>query len=115
MVTATVEFQGANAAGIQFGQSGTQPGFAVELRPQEGPAGQVSLVAISGKALQTRHWPLPKSVHQLRLIVVEQMVDVYVDDVLVINRCVPELRLGSIGLAARGGSVAFAQIRCATP
>ncbi len=115
MVTATVEFQGANAAGIQFGQSGTQPGFAVELRPQEGPAGQLSLVAISGKAIQTRHWPLPKSAHQLRLIVVEQMVDVYVDDVLVINRCVPNLRPGAIGLAARGGAVAFEQIRYTTP
>ena len=115
MVTATVEFQGANAAGIQFGQSGTQPGFAVELRPQEAPAGQMSLVAPSGKAIQTRHWPLPKSTHQLRLIVVEQMVDVYVDDVLVINRCVPELRPGPIGLAARGGSVAFKGIRYTTP
>ena len=110
MVTATVEFQGANAAGIQFGQSGTQPGFAVELRPQEAPAGQMSLVAPSGNAIQTRHWPLPKSTHRLRLIVVEQMVDVYVDDVLVINRCVPELRPGPIGLAARGGSVAFKEI-----
>ena len=115
MVTATVEFQGATAAGIQFGQSGTQPGFAVELRPKEAPAGQVSLVAPSGNAIQTRHWPLPKSTHQLRLIVVEQMVDVYVDDVLVINRCVPELRPGPIGLAARGGPVAFKEIRYTTP
>lgn len=116
MVTATVEFQGANAAGIQFGQSGTQPGFAVELLPREGPAGQVSLVALSGEAIQTRHCPLPNSAHKLRMIVVEQMiVDVYVDDVLVINRYVPELHPGSIGLTARGGPVAFKEIRYATP
>jgi hypothetical protein len=75
----------------------------------------MSLVSLSGKAIQTRHWPLPKSAHQLRLIVVEQMVDVYVDNVLVINRCVPELHPGPIGLAARGGAVAFEQIRYTTP
>ena len=45
----------------------------------------------------------------------EQMVDVYVDDVLVINRCLPELRPGPIGLAARGGSAAFKGIRYTTP
>jgi hypothetical protein len=36
--------------------------------------------------------------------VVEQMVDVYVDEVLVINRCVPELRPGLVGVTAADGA-----------
>ena len=40
------------------------------------------------------------------------MVDVYVDDILVINRCVPELRPGSIRLPPlRGGTVAFQEVQ----
>jgi hypothetical protein len=61
--------------------------------------------------IQDRHWPIQAGgVHKLRLVVVEQMVDVYVDDILVINRWVPELRPGSIGLTARGGTATFKEV-----
>ena len=111
MITATIEFMGGKSAGIVFGQSASRPGVVAELCPQEGPSGQVSLAATSGQAMQTRQWPLPGRVHQFRLLVVEQMVDIYVDDVLVLNRCVPELRPGAVSLSARNGPVAFKEVR----
>ena len=111
MITATIEFMGGKSAGIVFGQSASRPGVVAELCHQEGPNGQVSLAATSGQAMQTRQWPLPGRVHQFRLLVVEQMVDIYVDDVLVLNRCVPELRPGAVSLSARNGPVAFKEVR----
>jgi hypothetical protein len=116
MITARVELKGAQAAGFTFGQTTSNCGLAVEIVTEGGAPGQVSLTSLDGKAIQNRHWPIQAGgVHTLRLVVVEQMVDVYVDDSLVINRCVPELRAGAIGLTSRSGIAVFNDIRYCTP
>ena len=112
MITARAELKGAQAAGFTFGQTTSNCGLAAELCTEGGAPGQVALTSLDGKAIQKRHWPIQAGgVHTLRLVVVEQMVDVYVDDILVINRCVPELRAGPIGLTSRSGTAVFNDIR----
>ena len=112
MITATVKLEGAKAAGFAFGQAENQPGFVATLSTEGGPSGQVSLARLPAGAVQDRHWPIQaRGVHHLRLVVAERMVDVYVDDILVINRCVPELRPGSIGLTALGGPATFTKVQ----
>lgn len=112
MVTARVELKGAQSAGVTFGRTPSDAGLAAEMRAEGGAPGQVSLTSLDGQAIQNRHWPIRAGgIHALRVVVVEQMVDVYVDDLLVINRWVPELRAGSIGLTARSGTAVFRDIR----
>ena len=116
MITAAVELRGAKAAGLAFGQSGNRPGFVAAIGTEGGPRGQVSVVNLPGRTIQNRHWPIrPGGVHKLRLVVVERMVDVYVDDILAINSCVPELRPGSVGLAASQRTAHFTTCRCYRP
>jgi hypothetical protein len=112
MLTATVELKDAKAAGFVFGQAENQPGFVAEICTDGGPQGQVSLAHLPNPLLQARHWPISTSnKHKLRLIVVEQMVDVYVDDILVINRCIPELQPGTISLTVGKGSASFKDLQ----
>ncbi len=116
MITATAELKRAKAAGFAFGQSEDKPGFVTEISTEGGSQGQVSLANLPGSTIQNRHWPIQANgVYRLRVIVVEQMVDVYVDDILVLNRCVPELCPGSISLTARGGAVTLKEVQHYSP
>jgi len=47
----------------------------------------------------------------LRLLVVNGMVDVYVDDVLVINYYLPKLGNGGVSLVSREGTCRFSKSR----
>jgi hypothetical protein len=116
MLAATVELRGAKAVGLAFGRSEHHPGFVAQLSVEGNPRGEVSLAPRGGPAVQKRHWSIRRGgVHKLRLVAVEQMVDVYVDDVLVINRCVPELRPGGLGVTVRDGEASFTSIQYRRP
>jgi len=114
MVEATADLGAAGRAGLTFGLSTERgKGFAVLLDRAGGPEGQVSLVTTPGlEPIQNRWWPVAREgPHRLRLTVVDEMLEAYVDDVLVLNRHVPELRAGPLGLLAEGEAAKVAQVR----
>jgi len=99
MVTAIVELKDAKAAGIAFGN------YLALIDS----AGQVSLVdAAAGKTIQDRLWPIvPAGTYKLRLVMANEMVDVYVDDVLVIDYYLAEVGNGGVSLVTREGTRRF--------
>lgn len=99
MVTATVELKDAIAAGIAFGN------YQVLLDSR----GKVSLVdEATGKTVQDRLWPIrPSGAYKLRLVVVESMVDVYVDDLLVMDYYLAGRVAGRVSPASREGAGRF--------
>ena len=103
IATVTVELKDAQAAGIAFGN----------YQALLDTAGQVSLVeAATSKAVQNRLWPIQHATaHPLRLVVVNGMVDVYLDDVLVLNYYLPKLGNGGVSLVSREGIGRFSQAR----
>ena len=103
MVNAIVDLKDAKAAGIAFGN----------YQALLDTAGQVSLVeAATKKAVQNRLWPIqPATPYHLRLLVVNAMVDIYVNEVLVINYYLPQLSKSGVSLVSREGACRFAEAR----
>lgn len=116
-VNATLHLNTATAAGLEFGSAAERRGYTALLDTAGGPQGQVSLLsAADGVALQHRHWPIRGGgAYRLRLLVVHGMVDIYVNDVLVLNFFLPGLKPGALALVARGGQVSFSGIDYRVP
>lgn len=88
-------------AGIGFGLN--EGGYMALLAPSEGPQGLVKLAAADGTVIADRQWPLQANRdHKLRLVVVQEMFEIYVDDVMLIDFFLPQLRSGRIALAPKG-------------
>jgi len=105
MVSATIDLRGAASAGIVV-SSANPPVYAAVLDAKEGA---VLLTYPAGR--QRILWPVRKTgTHRLRLVVVREMAEVYVDEELVINCFTGTLASGSVGLCASGGEAGFSDI-----
>jgi len=114
MITASISFRGAEAAGLAFRHTGAKasdPGYAVVLDAQ---AGEVALVKLPGfLPLQKRRWPIRQGgEHGIRIVAVENMFDVYIDEELALMGSDSEFKSGGISLLARKGSPRFSSIEC---
>jgi sucrose-6-phosphate hydrolase SacC (GH32 family) len=90
-------------AGIGFGPQGEAGAALALLAVAEGHPGLVKLTTADGATLADRRWSLaPNRQYRLRLVVVREMVEVYVDDVLAIDFFLPQLKRGRIALVGRG-------------
>jgi len=110
MIGATVALGDGDAAGVAFGQARAgEGGYLALLDTHGGEEGRVCLVsALDMASRQDRWWPVRKGgTYRLRLLVVHGMVDIYVDDVLVINYYLKDLSPGGVSLFVRGDSVRF--------
>ena len=110
LMDATVQLKDAEAAGVIFGlDQSNGSGALVSLDT----GGQVSLMwAPDQSLLQARHWPIHAGgTYRLRLVVVDTMVEVYVDDVLVINSYLPGLTAGHAALSVRDGAARFSKLQ----
>ena len=110
MVKASVTFRGnGEAVGLVFRHAGagvSESGYAVVLDAQ---AGEVSLVKLSGfKPIQKRRWPVKQGgEHSIRVVAVENLTDVYIDDMRALNGSCPDIPSGGVSLLAKGGSPLF--------
>jgi len=103
MVTATLELNDAKTAGVAFGN------YLAMLDT----AGKVLLFdAAENKLVQDRHWPIrPAGIYRLRFVVVEDMVDLFVDDVHVMDYYLARLHggAGRVSLESGGGNSRFVE------
>ena len=112
MIRATVSFRGAEAAGLAFLHAGdkvSDPGYALVLDAQ---AGEVSMVKLPGfTPFHKRRWPIKQGgEHSLRIIAVENLFDVYIDDKLAMMGSDPDIKAGGVSLLARAGAPKFTNI-----
>jgi len=113
MIRVTVALGDAGSAGVAFGQADDpQRGYLALMDTRGGEEGQVRLVSTPDmESRQDRWWPVRKGgTHTLRLLVVHGMVDIYLDDVLVVNHYLPDLKSGGVSLFAGGPGVRFADL-----
>jgi len=113
MIRVTVALGDAGAAGVAFGQAGDrQRRYLALIDANGGEEGQVRLMAAPEmESRQDRWWPVQQGeAHALRLLVVNGMVDIYLDDVLVINYYLPDLEPGGVSLFAAGEGVRFTDL-----
>jgi sucrose-6-phosphate hydrolase SacC (GH32 family) len=90
-------------AGIGFGIGEDGKGYTAVVSSSKGPQGMVQLKSSGGDVLTTRQCLLdPSRSHELRLVVVEDMVEIYVDDELAIDFFLPSLKPGRIALVGQG-------------
>ena len=114
MVTASISFRGAEAAGVAFrhaGATASDPGYAVVL---DAPAGEVALVKLPEfSPIQKRRWPVMQGGEQsVRIVAVKNMFDVYIDNKLVLCGTHMEIQAGGVSLLARKGLPRFGGIEC---
>lgn len=113
MIEVTLTLDDSAAAGVAFGQAHIgEGGYLALLDTRGGEEGLVRLVSAPDMASrQGRWWPVQGGgTYRLRLLVVHGMVDVYLDDVLVINYYLKDLGSGAVSLFARGGGVRFVDL-----
>ena len=73
------------------------------LAGAEGSQVLVKLTTANGTTIADRRWSLaPNREYRLRLVVVREMVEIYVDDVLAIDFFLPQLEPGPVALVGRG-------------
>ena len=112
MVTAKVEMTDTDAAGLSLSLAGPVKGDPVVppcLVVLDAEAGAVAFTYPIGR--QKIQWPLRRhETHNLRIVAVREMVEVFVDDELVINCYIGELLRGGVSAAVRGGSAQFSEI-----
>jgi len=64
--------------------------------------------AAASKPVQNRIWPIsPAGAYKLRLVVVNGMVDIYVDDVLVMDYYIADMGDGRVSLVSQEGTCRF--------
>ena len=90
-------------AGIEFGLQDEAGAVLAMLAVDEGPQGLVKLTDAEGATVADRRWLLtPGREYRLRLVVVREMIEIYVDDVLAIDFFLPRLRPGQVTLVGKG-------------
>jgi len=112
MIQATVELRTAQAAGIVFNRE-SSAGFSHGLLALlDAGRGEVALLQLPGfLPLQQRQWPVSRTgPHHLRVIFVDGMVEVYVDDVLILNHFAANVVGGLTGLFIQDGEAAVQNI-----
>ena len=114
MLTAAISFRGAEAAGLAFRHAGadlTDKGYAVVL---DALAGEVALVKLPGfTPIQKRRWPIRQGgEHAIRIVVEENMFDVFIDNQLALLGSNSEIQAGGVSVLARKGSPRFSAIEC---
>jgi len=71
-------------------------------------SGATLIAAATSKPVQNRFWPIvPSGTYKLRLVVVNGMVDIYVDDVLVTDYYIADMGDGRVSLVSREGTCRF--------
>ena len=104
MIRATLNLK-QGQAGIGFGLEKEAGGYLAMLAPLEGPRGLVKLTTTEGTTIADRQWPLQaKRPHDLRLVVVDEMIEIYVDDVLLVDFFLPQLKAGQAALVVKGNA-----------
>jgi len=117
LITATLALQTAAAAGIVLeNDDASGDSYTVTLDTQGGESGQLSLRTLSdGRVLQNRWWPIGKGgTYTVRLLLVDGMLDVYLDDLLLINFYIKDLSSSSISLFAEGGTARCTSFECSS-
>lgn len=117
MITAEVKLFDTTAAGLAFGQKQERnQGYALIIQTIDSVNGLVSLIStLDRKSYQDRYWVFKKDGSQsIRLIVVNGMVEAYINEVMVINFFLPELKNGVVSLLAQGGSARFRNLEYKT-
>jgi sucrose-6-phosphate hydrolase SacC (GH32 family) len=105
MVQTTI--QTFREAGVEFGsqQGARGNGYQVILSVSSKGTGIIKLIKENNTILTTRNWQLlPDKKYRLRLIVVKEVVEVFLDDVLTIDYFLNDLVPGKIGFSAADNS-----------
>jgi hypothetical protein len=117
MITADVKIIDASAAGLSFGQKHEEnQGYALIIKMVDGINGLVSLISTADmKSYQDRYLVYKKDEPQtIRLIVVNGMVEAYINEVMVINFFLPDLKDGGVSVIAQGGPAQFKNLEYKT-
>jgi len=112
MISAEVTFRGAEAAALAVRYSGRGTAGPAYLAVLDAVNSEVSLVrAPDLLPIQLRRWPIDSGrITKLRVLEVAGMLDMYVDDVLVIQCYDKSFTEGGVALLARGGAARFTSI-----
>ena len=112
LIEATLELKTAQAAGIVFCRASSANFSFGLLALLDAARGEVALLQLPKfLPLQKRQWPVSRSgPHRLRVIFVEGMVEVYVDDCLILNHFAANATGGSTGLFIQDGEAVVQNI-----
>ena len=109
MISAKVSLDSVYAAGLAFRHAGNNAYLAL----LDAANGEVALVSLAHfTPLQRRRWDVqPDKTYQLRIVVVGEMVEVYVDEVLILQCQIPALKTGGVGLFVDTGTAKFSDLK----
>jgi len=112
MISAKIVLNDAKSAGLAFRHTGSGIDASAYLTMFDTEKSEVVLINLPGFIpIQHRRWEVkPYGIYNLRIIVVGEMIEVYVDDVLALQCYDDSLANGGVSLFARGGIAGFSDL-----